>query len=89
MQEILAGCGQPWVHKEVTSADHGIRGCDPGCAQTCGWDEQSGLTRRFFLDRVGLSKYTHMHLLIAFRCLPSLTGTLEAFGFDCPGCLLN
>lgn len=45
----MAGCGQPWVHKEVTSADHGIRGCDPGCAQACGWDEQAGLTRRFFM----------------------------------------
>lgn len=39
VQETVAGCGQPWAHKEVTSANHGIRGCDPGCAQTCGEDE--------------------------------------------------
>lgn len=38
----MAGCGQPWVHKEVTSADPGIRGCGPGCAQTCRGDEQAG-----------------------------------------------
>lgn len=48
-QEIVVGCGQPWVHKEVTSADYGIRGCDPGCAQTFGWDEQARLTQGFFL----------------------------------------
>lgn len=38
----MAGRGQPWVHKEVTSADRGLRGCDPGWAQNCRQDEQAG-----------------------------------------------
>jgi len=85
----VAGCGQPWVRKEVTSADHGIRGYDPGCAQTCGWDEPAGLTQGFSLYGVWLSKYTCTHLFTAFRCLPSLNRTLEVFDFDCPSCLLS
>lgn len=39
----MAGCGQPWVHKEVTSADQGLKGRDLGVRRPAAGISRPGL----------------------------------------------
>lgn len=76
-QETVAGCRQPWVHAEMTSAGLG----QEDAAWLCS-DLQARMSSQAYPGFFLWGKFLniHTHLLDPFKYLPLLLRTPEAFG---------